>query len=71
MTVWIDYVKTYAKEHNLKYKQALKEASPSYKGSKEKTKEPAKKAVEPVNEITESAVLPEKKKKVKNIKVIV
>ena len=39
MSAWIEYVKTYAKEHNMKYKDALKEASSSYKGNKEKTNE--------------------------------
>jgi hypothetical protein len=28
---WITYVKQYAKKHNITYKQALKEASPSYR----------------------------------------
>lgn len=32
---WINYVKAYSKEHNISYKVALKEASPSYKASKE------------------------------------
>jgi hypothetical protein len=32
---WINHVKAYAKEHNISYKVALKEASPSYKASKE------------------------------------
>ena len=63
MTVWIDYVKAYAKENNLKYKEALKQASGSYKTSKGKPKETAKKEVEPVIEIAESVVLPDKKKK--------
>lgn len=34
MSAWIEYVKSYAKEHNMKYNDALKEASKSYKGKK-------------------------------------
>jgi hypothetical protein len=78
MSAWIEYVKSYAKQHNMKYKDALKEASSSYKGSKEKANEPeitktksAKKAVEKVNETVESAVPPEKVKKVRIIRAIV
>ena len=33
---WIDYVKAYAKDHNLKYNEALKEAGKSYKEMKGK-----------------------------------
>ena len=36
MTVWTDYVKQYAKEKNLSYKESLKQAGPSYKQHKEK-----------------------------------
>ena len=78
MSAWIEYVKTYAKEHYMKYKDALKEASSSHKGNKEKTNEPeitktkpAKKAVEKVNETIESAVPPGKVKKVRIIRTIV
>ena len=78
MSAWIEHVKSYAKQHNMKYKDALKEASSSYKGSKEKTNEPeitktkpAKKTVEKVNETIESAVPPGKVKKVRIIRTIV
>ena len=33
---WIIHVKAYAQKHNMPYKQALKEASPSYKAMKSK-----------------------------------
>ena len=33
---WILHVKSYAQKHNIPYKQALKEASPSYKAMKAK-----------------------------------
>lgn len=36
MTAWTDYVKQYAKEKNLSYKEAMKQAAPSYKQHKEK-----------------------------------
>jgi hypothetical protein len=78
MSAWIEHVKNYAKTNNIKYKEALKEASSSYKGSKEKANEPeitktksAKKAVEKVNETIESTVPPEKVKKVRIIRTIV
>ena len=35
---WILHVKSYAQKHSIPYKQALKEASPSYKAMKAKTK---------------------------------
>ena len=33
---WIEYVKSYAKDHNLKYNEALREAGKSYKEMKGK-----------------------------------
>lgn len=62
MSAWIEHVKTYAKEHNIKYRDALKEASASYKGNKkgeanETTKKTVEIQVEPVKE-----ALPEPKK---------
>jgi len=44
MTAWIEYCKTYAKENNIKYKEALKQASSSYKKSKETKNEKETKA---------------------------
>jgi hypothetical protein len=35
---WIIHVKDFSKKHNMFYKQALKEASPSYKAMKSKIK---------------------------------
>lgn len=35
MTAWTDFVKQYAKEKNLSYKEAMKQAAPSYKQHKE------------------------------------
>ena len=31
MSEWLDYVKAYAEKNKITYKQALKDASPSYK----------------------------------------
>lgn len=31
MSEWLNYVKDYATKHNISYKQALRDASPSYK----------------------------------------
>jgi len=35
-SLWILHVKSYAQKHSIPYKQALKEASPSYKSMKAK-----------------------------------
>ena len=41
MSEWLDYVKAYAEKNKITYKQALKDASPSYKTRNEKkTDEP-------------------------------
>jgi len=39
MSEWLNYVKAYAAKNNIKYKQALKDASPSYKTRNEKKPE--------------------------------
>ena len=38
MSEWLNFVKSYAATHNIPYKQALKDASPSYKALEEMTK---------------------------------
>ena len=38
--IWIDHVKAYAEKNKISYKQALKDASPSYKTLAEMTKKP-------------------------------
>ena len=35
MSEWLDFVKAYATKHNISYKQALRDASPTYKTRKE------------------------------------
>ena len=44
MSEWLDYVKAYAEKNKITYKQALKDASPSYKTRNEKIVEPEVKA---------------------------
>ena len=39
MSEWLNYVKDYATKHNISYKQALRDASPSYKTRNEKKPE--------------------------------
>ena len=39
MSEWLDYVKAYAAKNKITYKQALKDASPSYKTRNEKKPE--------------------------------
>ena len=57
MSEWLNFVKAYAETHKIPYKQALKDASPSYKKRNEvksetvapektKHKKPSKKVVE-------------------------
>ena len=40
MSEWLDYVKAYAEKNKITYKQALKDASPSYKTKNETIAEP-------------------------------
>ncbi len=45
MSEWLDYVKAYATKNSITYKQAIKDASPSYKTRNEmKTEEPKEEA---------------------------
>ena len=44
MSEWLDYVKAYAEKNKITYKQALKDASPSYKTRNETKAEPEVKA---------------------------
>ena len=63
MSEWLNYVKDYATKHNISYKQALRDASPSYKTRNEKKPEvPEKKKQEP-----EKPKRTNKKKVVENI----
>ena len=42
MSEWLNYVKAYAAKHEISYKQALRDASPSYKTRNEKKPEEIK-----------------------------
>ena len=42
MSEWLNFVKAYATKHNISYKQALRDASPSYKTRNEKKPEETK-----------------------------
>ena len=67
MSAWIDYVKTYAKENNIKYKDALKAASVSYKQKKEGKTDDTEtiKKTEPIEDV----IIPETKPKTKKPRV--
>ena len=40
MSEWVNHVKAYAEKNKISYKQALKDASPSYKTRNDKKEEP-------------------------------
>ena len=55
MSEWLNYVKDYATKHNISYKQALRDASPSYKTR---------------NDVKPEEVVPEKTKRKYNKTVV-
>ena len=61
MSEWLNFVKAYATKHNVSYKQALRDASPSYKTRNEKKPEETK------TEITDKTKRKYNKKVVENI----
>ena len=44
--IWIDHVKAYAEKNKISYKQALKDASPSYKALEEMKRNPKNQKIE-------------------------
>ena len=44
--IWIDHVKAYAEKNKISYKQALKDASPSYKSLEEMKRNPKNQKIE-------------------------
>lgn len=54
MSGWIDFVKTYAKENNIKYKEALKQASASYKEKQNIKEVPKIKAIAEIQKMKKS-----------------
>ena len=61
MSEWLNFVKAYAEKNNISYKQALRDASPSYKTRNEKKTEETK------PETNEKTKRKYKKKVVENI----
>ena len=46
MSEWLEYVKAYAEKNKISYKQALKDASPSYKSLEEMKRNPKNQKIE-------------------------
>ena len=69
MSEWLNYVKAYAEKNKITYKQALKDASPSYKTRNEKKPEEPKepKQEEPKQEEPTKPKRKSNKKVVENI----
>ena len=65
MSEWLNYVKAYAAKHGISYKQALRDASPSYKTRNEVKPEVIKQ--EPEQPKQEKTKRINKKKVVENI----
>ena len=65
MSEWLNYVKAYAAKHGISYKQALRDASPSYKTRKEEKPEVIKQ--EPEKPKQENTKRNNNKKVVENI----
>ena len=65
MSEWLNYVKAYAAKHGISYKQALWDASPSYKTRKEEKPEVIKQ--EPEKPKQEKTKRNNNKKVVENI----
>jgi hypothetical protein len=59
MSEWLIFVKTYAATHNIPYKQALKDASPSYKTRKETPQTVIQPEITP--DMPEAEIKPKKK----------
>ena len=68
MSQWLDYVKAYAEKNKISYKQALKDASPSYKALEEMTKNKKNQKIEEPK--IETPLEKEKPKRKSNKKVV-
>ncbi len=66
--IWIDHVKEYAEKNKISYKQALKDASPSYKPLEEMIKNKNDQKIEEPK--TETPLEKEKPKRKNNKKVV-
>ena len=68
MSQWLDYVKAYAEKNKISYKQALKDASPSYKALEEMKRNPKNQKIEEPK--IETPLEKEKPKRKYNKKVV-
>ena len=66
--IWIDHVKAYAEKNKISYKQALKDASPSYKALEEMKRNPKNQKIEEPK--IETRLEKEKLKRKSNKKVV-
>ena len=66
--IWIDHVKAYAEKNKISYKQALKDASPSYKALEEMKRNPKNQKIEEPK--IETPLEKEKPKRKNNKKVV-
>ena len=69
MSEWLLFVKAYAEKHNIPYKQALRDASPSYKTRNEIKPEVVIPIVEPTRKVSQKEE-PTKFKRKSNKKVV-
>jgi hypothetical protein len=56
MSEWVSFVKAYAETHNIPYKQALKDASPSYKTRNEKIVTPSPSVPQKIKQIQQKVI---------------
>ena len=69
MSEWVNFVKAYAEKNNIPYKQALRDASPSYKTRNEIKPEVVIPIVEPTRKVSQKEE-PTKFKRKSNKKVV-
>ena len=70
MSEWLTFVKAYAEKHNIPYKQALRDASPTYKTRKEIKPEVVIPIVEPTKKVSQKEEPTKFKRKNTNKKVV-
>ena len=69
MSEWVNFVKAYAEKNNISYKQALRDASPTYKTRNEIKPEVVIPIVEPTRKVSQKEE-PTKFKRKSNKKVV-
>ena len=70
MSEWLTFVKAYAEKHNIPYKQALRDASPTYKTRNEIKPEVVIPIVEPTKKVSQKEEPTKFKQKNTNKKVV-